>query len=414
LAALLAWAVLLAGRGGFWRMERLRPAPVPERWPEVVAVIPARDEAEAVGRTVQSLLAQDYPGRFTLILVDDHSTDGTAEVARRAAEAAGAAERLRVVAGEALPMGWTGKVWAMEQGLRAAAMVPDSGYVLFTDADIRHAPGQLRALVARAVERGTDLASLMVRLHCVTLPERALIPAFVFFFRMLYPFAWIADPQRRVAGAAGGVMLARPGAIAGIGGMAALKGALIDDCTLARRLKERGGRLWLGLADRTESLRVYRGWGEPWDMIARSAYDQLGHSPLALVGCVLAMLLVFAAPPLLALSGGPGAWAGALAWLAMTLAYAPMVRFYGLPWWWALTLAPVALLYLGATLHSAIRHHRGRGGQWKGRVEAGRAECHGGAHPERSDWAVEAPRAVSERKPSERSERPASEGHQKT
>ena len=373
-AALLAWAVLLGGRGGFWRIERPRPAPVPAEWPAVVAVIPARDEAEGIGQTVDSLLSQDYPGRFSVVVVDDHSSDGTAAVARRAAASLEAAERLAVVAGAALPVGWTGKVWAMEQGrLAAAEAAPEASYLLFTDADIRHAPGQLRALVARAVEDDADLVSLMVRLHCATLPERALIPAFVFFFRMLYPFRWIADPGRRVAGAAGGVMLARRGAVEAIGGMAALKGALIDDCTLARRLKDRGGRLWLGLAERTESLRVYRGWGEPWNMIARSAYDQLGHSPLLLLGCVLALLLVFASPPLLALSGGAGAPAGALAWLAMTLAYAPMVRYYRLPWWWALTLAPVALLYLAATVHSAIRHHLGRGGQWKGRVEAGRA-----------------------------------------
>ncbi len=373
LAALLAWAVLLGGRGGFWRIERVRPAPEPAAWPEVVAVIPARDEADGIGRTVASLLEQDYPGRFTLVVVDDHSTDGTAGIARAAAEAAGAAERLRVVEGAPLPSGWTGKVWAMEQGVRAAAAAEGARYLLFTDGDIRHAPGQLRALVARAEDGGADLVSLMVRLHCATWPERALIPAFVFFFRMLYPFRWIADPRRRTAGAAGGVMLARRDAVEAIGGMAALKGALIDDCTLARRLKDRGGRLWLGLAERTCSLRVYRGWGEPWNMIARSAYDQLGHSPLLLLGSVLAMLLAFVAPPLLALSGGSGAPAGALAWLAMTVAYAPMVRFYRLPWWWAPTLPAVALLYLGATIHSAIRYHLGRGGQWKGRVEAGRA-----------------------------------------
>ena len=373
-AALLAWGVLLFGRGRFWRIERDPPSPDPAAWPAVVAVIPARDEAEGVGETVTLLLSQDYPGRFTLVLVDDHSADGTADVARQAAAALGQADRLTVISGRPLPQGWTGKVWAMEQGLAAArAQAPEAAYVLFTDADIHHAPGQLRALVARAVADGTDLASLMVRLHCATLPERALIPSFVFFFRMLYPFRWIADPFRREAGAAGGVMLARAAALDGIGGMAALKGALIDDCTLARRLKDKGGRLWLGLAEETRSLRIYRGWGEPWNMIARSAYDQLGHSPLMLAGCVAAMLLVYAAPPLLALAGGPGAPEGALAWAAMTVSYAPMVRFYRLPPWWAPLLPLVAMIYLGATIHSAVRHHAGRGGQWKGRVEAGRA-----------------------------------------
>ena len=373
-AALLAWGVLLFGRGRFWRIESDPPPAAPAAWPGVVAVIPARDEAEGVGETVTSLLSQDYPGRFAVVLVDDHSTDGTAEVARRAAAALGQAERLTVISGQPLPPGWTGKVWAMEQGLAAArAQAPEAEYVLFTDADIHHAPGQVRDLVARAIAGGTDLTSLMVRLHCATLPERTLIPAFVYFFRMLYPFRWIADPHRREAGAAGGVMLVRAAALEGLGGMAALQGSLIDDCTLARRLKDRGGRLWLGLAEETRSLRVYRGWGEPWNMIARSAYDQLGHSPALLAGCVAALLLIFAAPPLLTLTGGSGAWEGALAWAAMTGSYVPMVRFYRLPLWWAPLLPLVAMIYLGATIHSALRYHAGRGGQWKGRVEAGRA-----------------------------------------
>ncbi len=373
LAALAAWIVLLGFHGNFWRIERHDTVPDPARWPEVVAVIPARDEAEGVGWTVASLLSQDYPGRFTVVLVDDHSTDGTAAIARAAAAASGASDRLLVVPGAPLPPGWTGKVWAMEQGLRRAAIErPDAEFVLFTDADIRHAPGQLRALVGRAVAERRDLVSLMVRLHCATLPEQALIPAFVFFFRMLYPFRRIADPRRRVAGAAGGVMLARRAAVEGIGGMAALKGALIDDCTVARRIKERGGRLWLGLADETESLRIYRGWGEPWNMIARSAYDQLGNSPAMLVGAVLAMGLVFVAPPLLALAGGGAAGPAALAWAFMAAAYWPMVRFYRLSPLWAAALPLVSLIYLGATIHSGIRHHLGRGGQWKGRVEAGR------------------------------------------
>lgn len=370
LATLAAWGVLLWGRGGFWRVERHLPAQPPAQWPEVVAVVPARDEAEGVGVAVASLLAQDYPDRFTVILVDDHSSDGTADVARAAAQSVGAGDRLVVVPGADLPAGWAGKVWAMEQGVRtAAAVAPAAGWLLFTDADIRHAPGQLRDLVARACAEGADLASLMVRLHCATLPERFLIPAFVFFFRMLYPFAWVADRTRRVAGAAGGVMLARRGAVEGIGGMAALTGALIDDCTFARRIKENGGKVWLALAEETESLRVYRGWAEPWNMIARSAYEQLGNSPLMLAGSVLAMGLVFVAPPVLALWGSLG---GLLAWAAMTAAYAPMIRFYRLPLYWALLLPLVSMVYLGATIHSALRYHTGRGGQWKGRIEAGR------------------------------------------
>ena len=312
LASLTAWAVLLFGRGGFWRIESPPAPPAPAEWPEVVAVIPARDEADGIAATIRSLLTQDYPGRLTVIVVDDSSSDGTADIARAAGS-----DRLTVLTGDELPRGWTGKVWAMEQGVRLAAEIaPDAAYVLFTDADIAHAPNQLAALVARAEADGLDLASVMVRLNCASLPERALIPAFVFFFRMLYPFRRVADRRSTVAGAAGGVMLARRSAIEGIGGMAALKGALIDDCSFARLIKAQGGRLWLGLAEQTRSLRVYHGWAEPWNMIARSAYDQLDHSPLLLVGTVLAMGLVFVAPPLLALATGLcPAW---LAWAAMT------------------------------------------------------------------------------------------------
>jgi hopene-associated glycosyltransferase HpnB len=370
LASLMAWMVLLFGRGTFWRIETPKTAPDLDSWPEVVAVIPARDEAEGVGETVRSLLAQDYPGTLRIVLVDDHSSDGTAELARNAARVLNAEDRLHIVTGQALPPGWTGKVWAMEQGLRHAAQVaPAAEFVLFTDADIRHAPTQLADLVARAVSENRDLVSLMVRLHCTTLPERALIPAFVYFFRMLYPFGWVADRGRSDAAAAGGLMLARRTAMDGIGGMAALKGALIDDCTLAARIKENGGSLWLGLAQDTESLRVYQGWAEPWNMIARSAYDQLRRSPLLLLGSVLAMLLVFVAPAVLALTGN---WPAMLAWAVMTDSFLPMVRFYRLSPLWALALPLIALVFIGATIHSAIRHHGGRGGQWKGRVEAGR------------------------------------------
>ncbi len=382
-ATVLAWGVLVVARAGFWRIERPERFPDPARWPDVVAVIPARDEAESIGQTVASLLDQDYPGRLSVVVVDDQSADGTARVALEAAS--GREDRLALVAGAPLPSGWTGKVWAMEQGVAHADIwAAGAEYVLFTDADIRHAPGQVRALVARAEARRLDLASLMVRLHCATLPERALIPAFVHFFRMLYPFRLIADPASRVAGAAGGVMLARRQALAAIGGLAALKGALIDDCTLAARIKEQGGRLWLGLADETVSLRVYRGWGEPWAMIARSAYDQLGHSPLALLGTVLAMALVFVAPPVLVAAGlvsggGSATIIAAIAWEMMAATYLPMVRFYRLPAAWALALPAVSLVYLGATVHSAWNYHRGRGGRWKGRIEGGRTGTGGAA-----------------------------------
>ena len=362
-ALILAWAVLLWGRSWFWRIEPDLPLPEPAAWPSVAVVIPARDEAEGIGQTVRSLLAQDYPGPLSVRVVDDHSGDGTADLARAAANGD---PRFGVLTGADLPGGWTGKVWAMDQGVSAS----EGDYVLFTDGDIAHAPGQLRALVARAVAEGRALVSLMVRLHCETLAERAMIPAFVYFFRMLYPFAEIADPGRRTAGAAGGVMLVERAALAEIGGMAALKDALIDDCTLAAKLKARGKRLWLGLAEETRSLRVYSGWGELWNMIARSAYDQLRRSPALLLGSVAAMGLIFVAAPILAVRGYG---AGLLAWGAMAFSFAPMVRFYRLSPWWAAALPAVAVFYLGALLHSAIRYHLGTGGRWKGRIEAGRS-----------------------------------------
>ena len=368
---LISWAVLLWVRGDFWRIERW-PAPgTPAQWPPVAAVVPARDEAEGIGQTVTSLLSQDYPGSFRVIVVDDHSSDGTAQVARAAAEALGAADRLHIVSGQDLPPGWTGKVWAMEQGF---VQVPDdTAWVLFTDGDIEHAPGQLRDLVARGETQNYDLVSLMVRLSCVSWVEQTLIPAFVYFFRMLYPFRLIADPGCSIAGAAGGVMLVRRSLLARLGGLAVLKGALIDDCTLAAAIKANMGRLWLGLADRTRSLRVYRGWGEPFAMISRSAYDQLKHNPLMLAGAVASMTVIFLAPPVLILFCPGWAWAGFLAWGAMAWSYWPMVKFYDLPFPWAFAMPAIAAIFLAATLHSAYAHYRGTGGRWKGRVEGGRA-----------------------------------------
>ena len=365
---LLSWAVLLFMRGDFWRIESWPVPALPAQWPSVVAVVPARDEADGIGATVTSLLSQDYPGSFRVIVVDDHSHDGTADIARAAAAKLNASDRLTVLAGQDLPPGWTGKVWAMEQGLAQAG--DDSQWVLFTDGDIEHAPGQLRDLVARGHSQNYDMVSLMVRLNCQSWVEKTLIPAFVYFFRMLYPFQRIADVGSSVAGAAGGVMLVRRSMLARLGGMAVLQGALIDDCTLAKAIKSHMGRLWLGLAEETRSLRVYQGWQEPWKMISRSAYDQLNHSPLLLLGTVLAMIIIFISPPFLIFLGWK--WAGLLAWGLMALSYWPMVRFYQLPFPWVFALPGIAAIYLGATLDSAWKYHRGRGGQWKGRVEAGR------------------------------------------
>jgi hopene-associated glycosyltransferase HpnB len=365
------WAYLLLGRGGFWQHAPALLTRPPARWPAVVAVVPARDEAAGIERCVASLLAQDYPGTVGLVLVDDRSTDGTAEFARRAAATAGAAERLRIVTGGDLPAGWTGKLWAVSQGLEAAgAWMPEAEYVLFSDADIAHDSRNLAELVGHAEAGGYDLVSLMVALHCETFAERWLIPAFVFFFAMLYPFAWVNRGDRRTAAAAGGCMLVHRRALARIGGVARIRGALIDDCALAAAIKP-GGPIWLGFGARTRSLRVYPRLGDIWLMVARTAYVQLDKSPLRLGLTVIGMAVTYLAPPALLLAGGLPAILGALAWAAMAIAYAPTLRRYGRPLWQAPLLPLVALFYTAATIGSAWRYYRGRGGLWKGRVYAG-------------------------------------------
>ena len=368
--AVVIWLYLLFARGAFWRHEPVLDARPPARWPTVVAVIPARDEADGIDRCVRSLLGQHYPGQFGLVVVDDHSTDGTAGLARQAAVAKGCAERLRVVSGSALPPGWSGKLWAVAQGLdAAAAWMPVADYVLLSDADIVHDANNLADLVQHAEARDLDLASLMVVLHCASFAERWLIPAFVFFFEMLYPFAWVNRRDRRTAAAAGGCMLVRRRALARIGGIAAIRGALIDDCALAAAIKP-GGPIWLGLATRTRSLRVYPKVGDIWLMVARTAYVQLDHSPLLLGLTVIGMAIAYVAPPALVLAGGVPAILGALAWAAMSIAYLPTLRRYERWPVWAPLLPLVALFYTAATLGSTWRHHRGRGGQWKGRAYA--------------------------------------------
>jgi len=295
--AAAAWLYLIAFRGGFWhvRDDTAGASSAPAR--AVVAVVPARDEADVVGRAVGSLLAQDYPGSLHIILVDDHSGDGTAAVARQAAEQAGAADRLTVIASAPMPAGWTGKLWAMRQGV-AAAPAHRLDYLLLTDADIVHAPDNLGGLVARAEQGGYDLVSLMVRLHCASVWERLLIPAFVWFFFMLYPPRWVADPHRSAAAAAGGCMLIRGDVLERIGGIDSIRGEIIDDCALARRVKA-AGQVWLGMAHDTTSIRAYGSWRPIWDMIARCAFAQLGY-PDTLARCigviVLACAVLYAIP----------------------------------------------------------------------------------------------------------------------
>ena len=366
-AALAAWLYLLVGRGGFWRMREAPPARGPAQRANVVAVVPARNEADVVERAVESLQAQKAPGEFRIVLVDDGSTDGTAERARSAAPM----ELLAVLESQALPAGWTGKLWALHQGIQyAERFQPD--FLWLTDADIVHPPGSLAGLVARAEDERCDLVSLMATLHCRSFAERALIPAFVFFFFMLYPPAWIRDPRREVAGAAGGCMLVRRSAMDRIGGVAAIRGEWIDDCALAAAVKEGGGRVWLGLSRATRSIRPYRGWGELEAMIARTAFTQLNHSVLLLAVTAAGLIVVYLAPPLLTFAARPPAkWAGAAAWLLMSAAYYPTLRFYRAGWIWAPLLPLTAAFYLASTLHSAAAHWRGRGGQWKGRAAAG-------------------------------------------
>lgn len=370
--AAAAWIYLLLGHGRFWRIEHPAHPPLPASWPEIVVAVPARDEARVVARAVVSLLRQDYKGRLSVVLADDSSSDGTADVARAAAATAAMPARdFEIVSVPPLPAGWSGKMWAQSHALaRALETHPEAELVLLTDADIAHAPDTLSRMVALMMEERRDMVSLMVRLSTLGWIEKAISPAFVFFFRLLYPFAWVADPARATAGAAGGFILVKRKSLDSIGGLAAIGGALIDDCALAKRIKGSGGRIALELSAGSHSLRSGEGLALPWMMIARTAYTQLGHSPWLLAASTLAMLVGFAVPPLAVLSCHGALW-GLIAWVAMSIAYAPMLAFYGLPVIFAPFLPLIALFFIGATLDSARRHYQGRGGAWKGRVRGG-------------------------------------------
>jgi hopene-associated glycosyltransferase HpnB len=374
---LAIWLYLLLGRGAFW-LGRERDDAVPPgqgskqgSWPAIMAVIPARDEAECVGETVASLLRQDYPGEFSVILVDDQSRDGTAHVARDAARALGAADRLIVLSGRALPAGWTGKLWAQGQGVGAADAAPrPPDYLLFTDADIVYAPDELAKLAARAQSGRYVLTSLMAKLRCESVAERMFIPAFIFFFQMLYPFAWANDPRRATAAAAGGCMLVRRETLREAGGMASIRSALIDDCALAKRLKAHGP-IWIGLTDGVRSIRGYPVVEDIRRMVSRTAYAQLRYSPLLLAGTVLGLAVTYLAPVLLAaFAGGWAQILGIAAWLMMALAFQPILRFYRVSPLWGLALPAIASIYMAFTVDSAYQHARGRGGMWKGRAQA--------------------------------------------
>jgi hopene-associated glycosyltransferase HpnB len=365
---LAIWLYMMAARGKFWLMRERddvgEPAE-PAQWPSVTAVVPARDEADVIARSIASLLAQDYPGAFRVVLVDDQSTDGTAAAAR-ALDTTG---RLTVLDGAARPPGWTGKLWAVKQGIDRARTDSAPDYVWLTDADIAHAPDNLRQLVARGEASGFVLTSLMAELNCTTFAERLLIPAFVFFFAMLYPFGLVSRKGGPPA-AAGGCMLVKRAALEATGGIESIRGEIIDDCALARRMRAQGP-IWLGLTHRALSLRPYNHIEDVRKMVSRSAYAQLGYSPLLLAGTLFGMALIFIAPPCTALfSAGLPQLAGALTWILMAAAFQPMLRFYRRSPLWGVALPVIAGFYTAFTLDSAVQVWRGRGGQWKGRAQA--------------------------------------------
>jgi hopene-associated glycosyltransferase HpnB len=379
--AVAIWLYLLVARGAFWLCRerddqdgQLAPAGGSRQreWPHVAAVVPARDEADSIGKSIGSLLGQDYPGPWTVILVDDDSSDGTADIARGLG---GAPERLRIVTSRSLPAGWTGKLWAVKQGIDAAMALPQApDYLLLTDADIVHAPDSVRRLVDHAETGSLVLTSLMVKLRCESLAERINIPAFIFFFQMLYPFALVNRPQSKVAAAAGGCMLVRAEALRQAGGIAVIRGALIDDCALGKALKAHGP-IWLGLTDRVHSIRPYPALADVRRMVVRSAYAQLRYSPTLLAGAAVGMVLTYLVPPFLAIFGsGAARYLGLAAWLMMAVAFQPTLRFYRLSPLWGVALPFIALQYLVFTLDSAWQYVRGRGGTWKGRVQANVSE----------------------------------------
>ena len=413
-AAAVVWAYLVAGHGGYWRTSEWLPQVTrePDAWPDVVAVVPARNEADMLPATLPALLGQEYPGALTVIVVDDGSSDGTGEVAARIGRESG--RPLRVIPGTAAPAGWAGKVRAMAEGLGAAGIpaaapagpVPPGpeladpvlanpvrprppGYVLFTDADIAWEARTLRGLVAAAEGDDRDLVSQMALLRTATGWERVVVPAFVYFFAQLYPFRRVNVPGSRTAAAAGGCMLVRRGALEKSGGLAPISGALIDDVAMGRMIKRQRGRCWLGLSRQVVSIRPYPGLASLWQMVARSAYTQLNYSPALLVATILGLLFLYVLPPAGAvtgiavlLAGGAGpqgagpaalaAGAGLAGWALMSLSYLPMLRLYRLSPLRAPGLPLIALLYAGMTADSARRHYTGRGAEWRGRTNRAR------------------------------------------
>ena len=372
--SLLIWLGLFFFNGHFWQIwiadADSEKVVVPSAWPSVAAVVPARNEAETIAETVSALARQDYSGEFSIVVVDDHSEDGTGDLARKAAEKSGSMKKIQLVAAPELIPGWTGKLWALQAGVDAANLSkPD--FLWFTDADIVHAPDTLRGLISRAENNQLNLTSLMVLLRARSFAEKLIIPPFLYFFLMLYPPRWIADAKSRTAGAAGGCILLRRDALERIGGLAAIRNEMIDDCSLARAVKRSGGNIWMGLTRASVSLRRYSQWSELQNMIARTAFTQLNYSALQLIGTLAGLLVTFVAPVVLTFSTNPRIWAPALlAWCLMSASLLPTVVFYRLSPVWSPFLPVAALFYFYATFLSALRYWLGRGGQWKGRAQA--------------------------------------------
>ena len=374
------WLFLLLFWGRFWLADqRINfSTNVIQKYPLVRVIIPARNEAELISQSLTSILKQDYLGDFSVVLVDDNSTDSTAAIAKDTAQTLQMGERLKVISGQPLPRDWKGKIWAMEQGINyALKQEPLPEYLLLTDADIKHHRQNLTELVTKAETEKLDLVSLMVLLRCQNFWEKFLIPAFVFFFQKLYPFPWVNNPQRPIAAAAGGCILIRRQVLEKIGGLKTIRNALIDDCTLAKTVKfanpQKPAPIWLGLSSSIVSLRPYDSLKTIWDMVARTAYTQLNYSPLLLIITLLGLILVYLTAPLALIWGlifhsYQIAAIGFVLWLLMSIAYFPTVRLYQISWLWVLTLPAIAILYSLMTVDSAIRYARGQGGAWKGRV----------------------------------------------
>ena len=372
--SLFIWLFLLFFWGDFWRSNQYVNENYPklESYPKVWAIVPARDEAEAIAQSLSSLLNQKYLGNFNIALVDDNSSDRTSEVARETASQLGKTEQLKIISGKPLVPEWKGKLWAMKQGIDYAKQhSPD--YFLFTDADIYHHPENLIQLVTKAETENLDLVSLMVLLRCSSLWEKLLIPAFVFFFQKLYPFPWVNNPQKSIAAAAGGCILISSKSLREIGGIAAIKDALIDDCSLAKAIKKQNKNIWIGLTKKTISLRSYNNLINIWNTIARTAFTQLNYSCLLLILTLIGMFIVYMVAPIglvfgILIHNWLLVKIASVTLLLMTIAYIPTIKIYNLSITWALALPASAFLYTLMTLDSAIKYYQGKGGAWKGRT----------------------------------------------